>query len=288
MKNEKIMKLVATGILVAGLMASSSGLSLAAGDSTNGPDVSQRMLWQTGDPGAAGVATGQVIISTSKMSKFNQNILKEALADLVTAGTITQAQSDAVLTDFQNNTPEKPVIKVTPPSEGANNLSGTNPMMTFKVVKFNDPLKDLVDKGTITQDQAQAIRDKMREITDQQMQKQWQTSLDTLVGEGTITRDQADKVLAFLTADKQKMQSVLDQARENTQNMRNQTKDMSPQERAQYLEQNMPTIKDPVTQMVDQGIITQRQADAVRGVLTSGGPVVFFSTSGAASGDSQN
>ncbi|TEB09951.1 hypothetical protein [Pelotomaculum propionicicum] len=258
MKNEKIMKLVATGILVAGLMASSSGLSLAAGDSTNGPDVSQRVLWQTGDPGAAGVATGQVIISTSKMSKFNQNILKEALADLVTAGTITQAQSDAVLTDFQNNTPEKPVIKVTPPSEGANNLSGTNPMMTFKVVKFNDPLKDLVDKGTITQDQAQAIRDKMREITDQQMQKQWQTSLDTLVGEGTITRDQADKVLAFLTADKQKMQSVLDQARENTQNMRNQTKDMSPQERAQYLEQNMPTIKDPVTQMVDQGIITQQ------------------------------
>ncbi|TEB09952.1 hypothetical protein [Pelotomaculum propionicicum] len=124
----------------------------------------------------------------------------------------------------------------------------------------------------------------MQELAQQQLQ----ANLDALAAKGAITQDQAGKILDFLSAGKQRMQSVLDQAREDIQNMRDQTKDMSPQERAQYLKQNMPAIKDPVSRMVDQGIITQRQADAVRGVLTSGGPVVFFSTSGAASGDSQN
>ncbi len=235
--------------------------------------VSPRVEWQEGSPGAAVTATGPVVIS-NKVVKFGQNIMKEALAYLVTAGTITQAQSDAVLTYFQNNAPEKPVIKVTPPFDGEINLNGPNP-----VVKFNDPLKDLVDKETITQDQAQAIRDKMRDIAGQRMQQQWQTCLDTLVSKGTFTQDQAGKVLDFLAANKQEMRNAQEQAREDMQNMREQTRDMSPQEKKQYFKQNMQNlagVKDPVSQMVEQGIITQQQADAVRGALAGAGPVVFF------------
>lgn len=264
MKNEKIIKVVATGILVAGLVGSSGGLALAAGNSANGPVVSPPVQWLAGNPGAQGPTTGPVIMSTSKAVRFNQNILKEALAGLVTAGTVTRDQSDAVLEHFQNNTPKKPAIKVKQPSEGAINMDGPK-----LVVKVNDPLKDLVDKGSITEAQAQAIRDKMRDIAGQQMQQQWQKSLDTLVGKGTITRDQAGKILDFLVANNQKMQSVLEQTREDMQNMREQAKNMSPQERARQLKENLGNIKDPVSQMIDQGIITRQQANALRQAMPS-------------------
>lgn len=238
MKNGKIIKVLATGVLVAGLAVSLGG-GMALADS--------------GSAGAANVAAGKALIySTFKMSA-NQDAVKEALADLVTAGTITQDQSDAVLTCFQQNLPSKPVIESTAPANGGNNAGQGG--VTMQVV---DPMKNLVDQGTITEDQAQAIRDKMRDITNQQMQQQWQTGLNSMVGNGTITQDQADKVLAFLEANQQKMQSVMDQV-----------KDMSQDQRAQYLKENLGNIQDPVSQMVSQGIINQQQADALKQAVPS-------------------
>ncbi len=288
MKNKKIIKVVGTGILVVGLAASSAGLALAADNSASSRTVSPGVQWLTGAPGEA--VAGKLMISINTNMAVSHNVLKEALTELVTAGTITQTQFDDVLTYFDNNTPEKPVTKFTPPSEGTINLNESAKVVKSKVL---DPLKDLVDKGTITQEQAQAIRDEMRNIADRQMQQQWQTSLDTLAGEGTVTQEQAGQILDFLAINNQKMQSMLDQA-----------KDMSQEQSIKSLKENLGNTKDPVSQMVDQGIITQQQADAVREAVTglsrmvttdgslgdgvSGGPVFFFSTSGAAPGDSQN
>ncbi|HBV98193.1 MAG: hypothetical protein JL50_00210 [Peptococcaceae bacterium BICA1-7] len=251
MKNKKLSKVVATGILMAGLVASTGGLSLAADNSASGQDLSPNVRWVSGSPGTA--AAGKVIISNKLNMAANQNVLKEALADLVTAGTITQAQSDEVLTYFENKTPEKPVFKVTPPAEGAIKMDGPK-----LVAKFVDPLKDLVDRGTITQDQAQAIRDKMDDIAGRQMQQQWQTSLDKLVGEGTITRDQAGQILEFLAAEKQRMQSMLEQV-----------EDVSKEQGIQSFKENLGDIKDPVSRIVDQGIINQQQAGALRQAMPS-------------------
>jgi len=250
MKNEKIAKVVATGILVAGLVTSLGGPVLAG---SNTP---------TGNSCAASIAAGKTMVYSIKNRDANQSILKEALADLVTAGTITQGQSDTVFTYFQQNLPQKPAIDIAKPADGVN-----KPELGH-VVKIVDPLKDLVDNGTITEDQAQSIRDKMSDLTDQQRQQQWQTSLNTLVSEGTITRDQADNILTFLEANAQKMKNM-------KQDMLDQTKDMDKEQITQYFKENLGDIKDPVSRMVDQGIITQQQGDAVRGAVTvSSGTVI--------------
>lgn len=231
-------------MLVAGLATSYGGPVLAGNNSS------------TGNNGAASIASGRTMVHSIINRDANQSILKEALADLVTAGTITQDQSDTVLTYFQQNLPQKPVLDIAKPADGINK-SEQGP-----VLKIVDPLKDLVDNGTITEDQAQSIRDKMSDITDQQRQQQWQTSLNTLVSEGTITRDQADNILTFLEANAQKMKNM-------KQDMLDQTKDMDKEQIAQYFKENLDNIKDPVSQMVNQGIINQQQADALKQAMPS-------------------
>ncbi|SFG34501.1 hypothetical protein SAMN05660649_01352 [Desulfotomaculum arcticum] len=244
MKNEKIAKVAATGILVAGFLTSFGSPVLASSNTT------------TVNTGAANMAAGKTIVYSITNRDTDQSILKEALADLVTAGTITQTQSDAVLTYLQQNLPQKPVLDITKPADGENE-SGQGP-----VLKIVDPLKDLVDEGTITENQVQSIRDKMRDITDQQRQQQWQTSLNTLVSDGTITQEQAGNIQAFLADYDQKIKNM-------KQSMLNQTKDMDKEQITQYFKENMDDIKDPVSQMVDQGIITQQQVDALKQAMPS-------------------
>ena len=200
------------------------------------------MVWLTADDAGAGAAGGNAMFvsnaGTGKNMVFfrasaGQNTLKQALSELVSAGTISQTPSDAVLAYVQANTPQNAAIKVAPPAGGA---------AQGPVIKIVDPLRDLVNNGTLTTAQAHAVRDKERAIAEQQMQ-QWQTVLNPLVSNGAITRDQASKILAFPAASNQKMQVLLDQGGS-----------MSPKDMAQYMEQNMSAIKNPVSQMVDQGL----------------------------------
>ena len=62
------------------------------------------------------------------------------------------------------------------------------------------------------------------------------------------------------------------------QNVLKQTKNMTPGQRARYLKANMSAPPDPVSRMVDQGIISRAQADAVRGTMKDGGQVFSFCT----------
>lgn len=235
-----------TGILVAGLVASFGGLAFANSYSTSDSAVQTNMLSKTRIAGVANIAAKDVIFNFSK-GATNQSSLKVALDELVTAGTISRSQADAVLTQFQQELPRKTMTKFASPEQGVNKSEqGT-------LVKIVDPLKTLIDKGTLTEAQAQAVRDKMYSITEQQREQEWQTSLNTLVNKGTITRDQATKILNFLSANDQMMQNIFDQV-----------KKMNSQQKSQNLKQNLTEIKDPVSQMVDQGIITQQQADALK------------------------
>ncbi|SHK73417.1 hypothetical protein SAMN02745123_02939 [Desulforamulus aeronauticus DSM 10349] len=257
MKKGNIVKALATGVLAAGLITSFSGSALA---SENSLSVSTA---------AVDIVASKSIFYSVTNGVANQSTLKEALADLVTSGTITQNQSDAVLEHFQQDLPQKVVIrdtasidgakasepaavlKITAPADG---IKKSEPAIALKIV---DPLKDLVDEGTITEGQAQSIRDKMRSLADQQMQQQWHQGLAALVAKGTITEEQSGQILTFLENNNQKMRNVAEKI-----------KDMNPEQRAQHLKENINT-KDPISQMVEQGMMTRQQADAVREVVPS-------------------
>ena len=97
---------------------------------------------------------------------------KSHLDSLLTAGTITQVQEDAIQAALKTT-------MTTPNGEGHNGTQG---------------LKALVTDGTITQEQADAITTAMK--TAVKGPDGVKTALDALVTAGTITQVQADAITA--------------------------------------------------------------------------------------------
>ena len=92
------------------------------------------------------------------------------------------------------------------------------------------------------------------------MQEKLKTNLATLVKAGTITQAKADKVVATFaqhlaqrTADFEK------------------TKTMTAEERQAYMEKMRSERKDPIAQLVTDGVITQTEADAIAKAMPMGG-----------------
>lgn len=119
-----------------------------------------------------------------------------------------------------------------------------------------DLFTELVKNNILTQEQADTVKTKIRETADQQQQQRISDSLKTLVGKGTITQVQADKLLK-LFADAKKDRDALFE----------KTKDMSPEERRQYMQDNKEKVKNPISQLVSDGVITQEQADAIQQIF---------------------
>ena len=116
-------------------------------------------------------------INFSQMS----TAIKSALDGLVAAGTITQAQEDAVL-------------KIMPADGGKGGPGGPGPEGLRK-----DPMSGLVAAGTVTQAQADAIHEAVKTARDSG--KTIKDVLDGLVAAGTVTQAQEDAVLKIMPAD---------------------------------------------------------------------------------------
>ena len=98
------------------------------------------------------------------------NALKTALGKLVTNGTMTQTQADAVQKDM-------------PAKDGKGGPGGER----------KNPMSELVTAGTITQAQADSIREEMKTARDSG--KTIKEVLDGLVTAGTITQAQEDAIV---------------------------------------------------------------------------------------------
>lgn len=111
-----------------------------------------------------------------------------------------------------------------------------------------NPLDDLVKKGTITQDQENAIKSafdstKIRNTSSTPTTTQ-DNPLDSLVKDGELTQDQEDAIKSAFDAARQSHQR--DQAKSNPSNHVN-----------------------PLDQLVKSGTITQDQEDAIKGAFES-------------------
>ncbi|HWR62725.1 MAG TPA: hypothetical protein VN580_13980 [Clostridia bacterium] len=142
-------------------------------------------------------------IDFEKMS----SAIEAAIEKLVTAGTITQAQADAVLKEYTpgERTDMKQGERKSPLDElvTAGTITEAQSDAISEAVKTGreakktteDVLKELVTAGTITQAQSDAVAKVFTpgERTGMQ-QGERKSPLDELVTAGTITQDQADAV----------------------------------------------------------------------------------------------
>lgn len=140
-----------------------------------------------------------------------------------------------------------------------------------------DFLKGLVDAGILTQEQADAIKqytdaqEKLRREEqknnqqEQQLkrQEQMKNQLDNLVNSGTITQEQEDKIIAYLEKQQENRRAEMDAEKDSV-------KSMTDDERKAYFESKKGTRPEksaPLKELVDNGTLTQEQADAAAKAL---------------------
>lgn len=174
----------------------------------------------------------------------------------------------------------------------ANTTTGTS---TTQKVKFDkgqrgpglrqDVLEALQKEGVLTAEQLKTITERMEAAGKEDMTKKLSEQLAALVEKGTITSEQSTKITAFIEAKNAERQAEMDKIKAMTEAERQAYMDkqkaerdaerekiaaMTDAEKKAYFEAKKSEHKDMLTEMVEAGIITQTQADALKEVMPMG------------------
>ncbi|EGW39375.1 hypothetical protein [Desulfosporosinus sp. OT] len=201
-----------------------------------------------------------------------QEAEKSRMDSLVSAGIITQDTADAITT--YNETQEESYKAEMEKLKAMTDDERKTYMESKKDAKSygkKDQYAGLLEAGVLTQEQVDSIkaydeaqRQANQEEQETKRQEQTLTRLDSLVSSGTITEDLKSKVIEFLNNQEETRNAEMEKV-----------KAMTDDERKAYIESKMNVNKDsvkgdkisPLKGLVDDGTLTQDQADAVVKVL---------------------
>ena len=183
----------------------------------------------------------------------SQQQISDALKVLVDKGTITQEQSDNILKGYADAAANREAQ-----AQKIENMTvkEARQYMEDNRGKQQNPLDQLVTDGVITQAQVEAFQNAMAENAQKQNQQRIADDLKALVDKGTITQAQVDKILA-----------KLDTVQKDQEALREKIKNMTAEERQQYMKDNKAKPQNPISQLVSDSTITQDQANALGGIV---------------------
>ncbi|PKM75885.1 MAG: hypothetical protein CVU90_15315 [Firmicutes bacterium HGW-Firmicutes-15] len=246
MIDPKNVKKYISGFLIGGLLLGSGAAVLADNDAS--PASSQ--------------ANGTPPIHGPKMpgmQQANPELMVSIYAGLVSDGTLTQAQVDAITAKITqldaDRKAEMEKIKAMTQSERDAYWQGNKPEKTEKA----DLYTHLVNDGTITSAQAENIKLAIQNKMAAQRQEQLQTTLSGLVDKGTITSEQSAAILAEIAQEDTARQAAMEKM-----------KDMTKEEREANKQDNKSEKTGHFADLVTAGTLTQAQADEVSQALGKG------------------
>ncbi len=142
-----------------------------------------------------------------------------------------------------------------------------------------NPLQSLIDDGTITQDQADAVKNALDQARSagKQVGAKDENPLQSLIDDGTLTQDQADAIKSAFEAArptegregqfrKDPLQNLIDGG-VITQDQADAIKEALEAARKVHEQNNNGENIDPLQSLIDEGTLTQDQADAVKTAL---------------------
>ena len=244
MRSKKLMVKIMTGLIAAGLSLSTIVSVSAKSDDTT-------------------VSNTKSTIAQNKKGAFG-GAIKTQLDTFVKSGIITQDQSDKIVEfiNEKNETKKAEMEKCKSMTEEERKTYFENKKSTEKTNIF----KELVDSGVINQDQADKLKAALPEKKGvgkemghggKMNSENLKTTLDALVKSGKLTQAKEDKIISFM--------NEKDEARKaEMEKVKNMTKD----ERKAYFESQKGTEKTNMfKQLVDDGILTQAEVDAIKSAL---------------------
>lgn len=183
------------------------------------------------------------------------------LKELVAAGTINQATADKIQVYITEQEAARKAELEKLQGMTAEQRKAYMESKKTEAVKRQDLLSAVVEKGIITQQQADTIKAKFQADQQAKMQESIKTSLAQLVTNNTITADQSAKVLDYVTKQQAARAAEMEKVKAMTQ-----------AERDAYFKANPPTKNCNLAQLVTDKVLTQEQANAVQKALhLSGG-----------------
>ena len=180
--------------------------------------------------------------------------MKAKLAGLVSDGTISQQQSDQVLKFFKEKHKEMKADR-----EKTKNMTPDERKAYFQEKFQGHPgmLSELKASANLSDDQAKAVADALRPHRSfADMQQKATEKLSGLVSAGTINQDQSNKILDFMKQKHEQMQA-----------MKEQTKNMSPDERKAFFQEKFQNRPNMLNELKTAAGLSDDQAKAVTDAL---------------------
>ncbi|MCF6097801.1 microfibrillar-associated 1 family protein [Thermovorax subterraneus] len=187
---------------------------------------------------------------------------------LLGAGSLVFAQSAS---DASTDSGKAAVVEETPFKAGfRHGKKGFG--MFFK----DDILSELAEKGIISSEQVEKVKEYVEQKMEQERQQrrqQIEEALQKLVESGTITSEKKDKILAYLDEKEAQRQQEIEKV-----------KNMTEEERKAYFEEKKSSLQKQgkysmMQELVDKGILTEEEAKAVMEAIRPPRPVPDASTS---------
>jgi hypothetical protein len=239
---------VISGIVIGGTILSTSAIALA--DTKTSATV--KNIFHGRQSIAGKMFRGREDIFEKNAIKNN---IENDLKALVTAGVITQNESDKILalskSEDQARQAEMDKVKNMTDSERKayfDSMKGKAPQMK------GDIFTQAVSSGIITQVKADAAKAKLQETRDAEMKAKLTEGLSSLVKAGTITQEQSDKVSTYI----------------NTLEANKLAPGKIPSEPKDPAAYKAEAKKNPLSALVDNGTLTQAQLNAIAKVLPMG------------------
>jgi len=163
-------------------------------------------------------------------------------------------------------------------------------------------LDEMVENGTIEESDAEAIEsflEEQRELSPEERvhPEEGQGPLEFIVGEGVIEEETKDEILAGIEVlrDERRdgfIQSIIDEkilieyemdeflefmeeCREEREELREELSEMTMAERREYMQEHRDDFQGPFEEMVEEGLISDDQADAIRDLMPMNGQKDF-------------
>lgn len=169
-----------------------------------------------------------------------QNYMEDALKKLVQEGKITKEKADIIL-EYKGKKRQE-----------YNKLTEEQKQQIKKSWEKKGFLRQMEEEGIITKAEAEAIRTKLREMRETRITD----ALNSLVEKGVISKDDVSNIESYLT-------KVRDERKAEYEKVRNMTES----ERKEYYKSKKADKKDIITRMVEEKIITEKQAEELQKVL---------------------
>ena len=263
--NKKLATILSPAI-IGGMIFSISAVAIAG--TTTDQKIQGQQVHGEGHGRMGGQFKGQI----------GRGINNDLAASLVKEGIITQEVADKITAYMEEKNTERKAemekIKAMSEDERKAYFENQKSSTTESIEKKADWLSEMLTSGVLTQEQVDSIKaynEKQRQVMQEEQktkrQEQITTGLDGLVSAGTITEDLKGTIIEYLDTQEETRNAEMEKV-----------KAMSDDERKAYLESKKDTFQDtakgmkfsPLNALVDEGTLTQDQADAVAKVLFHG------------------